>query len=481
MKYPGFIGPTYQSRTLSLDAQRTVNLYPEIDETGNGKNVAALLGTPGLHVWGTLPATPVRGLWAGDNRLFAAGGTKLYEVNSSGTATEKGTIANDAGNTPVQMFPNGTQLFVISAGTAYIHNGTSLVSAPVPADPAVDPSFPAGQVGTAATGAFIDGYYIASKQDSKKYFLSAINNGLTWDALDFASKEGYPDNILATFADHEELWLFGNETIEVWRNEGDPDFPFRPDPGGFIHQGLAARYTPARVDNGLCWLGGDAKGRPVAWRAQGFQPIRISTHATEKAWRSYSTISDAIGYSYVDDGHSFYVLTFPTGNATWCYDATTKLWHERAYLNAGTLERHRSRCHAYVFGKHLVGDHTSGVIYEMSPEFFDDNGSDMRRIRTAPHLSDEQIKQFHHRLQLDMEAGVSVSGEETAELEWSDDGGQTWTSPRSAGIGAAGAYTKRVIWRRLGDTRDRVYRVTITGQTKIALINAYLNLTGGNS
>ena len=42
-----------------------------------------------------------------------------------------------------------------------------------------------------------------------------------------------------------------------------------------------------------------------------------------------SDISDARAFTYQKDGHHFYVLTFPTGNKTFVFDASTSLWHER--------------------------------------------------------------------------------------------------------------------------------------------------------
>src|SRR5215203_611572 len=159
--FKGFIGGAYSGRTKLLSADECVNLYPETAESGTGKNVGALLGTPGLDTWGTLPASPVRGLWAGDERLFAAGGSKLYEVDSSGSATELGDIGNDG--LPVQIFPNGNQLFVVSAGQAWCDNGAGPVEAPVPADPTAPALSAAATVRTASCGLFLDSYFVAAK------------------------------------------------------------------------------------------------------------------------------------------------------------------------------------------------------------------------------------------------------------------------------------------------------------------------------
>lgn len=478
MKF-NFVGPTYVSESVNVDAQRTVNLYPEMVESGTGKARVVLYGTPGLSTFCTLPTSPIRGMFAGDNRLFVAAGTGLYEVFGNGTYSSMGTVANDASNSPVQMWPNGTQLFVVSAGYAYIHNGTTLAAAPVPADPAISPAQPGGQSGTARTGTFLDGYYIASKFSSKKFFISSINDGTTWDALDFASKEGYPDAINAVLSYQSELWLFGDQTTEVWVNDGSADFPFRRQPGAFIHEGCVATFSPIGLGTNVGWLGGDATGRTVAWIAQGYQPQRVSTHAVEQAWNGYGTVADATSWTYTDRGHVFWVLTFPTAGATWVYDLVTKMWHERASLTSGALGQYRARCNAYVFDRQLVGAYNSGKLYSLLANVYLDDGQPIRRIRTAPHISEEQLRAFYHRFQLDMEVGLASGA--TVSLDWSDDGGHTFNTPINKSLGTTGAYKQRVIWNRLGSSRDRVFRVTTEAAQRVALIDAYVQITGGNA
>jgi hypothetical protein len=531
MRFEGFVGPSYEHRSRDFDAQRTVNLYPEKGESGSAKSVSALLGTPGLSTFATLPQAPVRGVWAGGERLFAAAGTKIYEVMSNGTSIEKGTIATDADHSPVQIFPNGNQLFVVSAGLVYLHNGVSL-SQPQwangegtvnTAGTAVTwvsgTQFDASMVGnpfvinsvtytvatvnsatsitltasagtqtgvaynattpvTARTGAFLGSYFIAAPY-GKKFYISALNDGQAWDALDFASKEGYPDNIASVLADHEELWLFGDETTEVWRVTGNADFPFERDPSATVHQGIVAPWSAVNLVTGPAWLGGDTRGRVIAYAAQGFQPVRISTHAVESAWASFTKVSDAIGYVYTEEGHTFWVITFPTANATWAFDYTTKLWHERAWWNGSGFARHRGRCHAFVFGKHLVGDHTSGKIYQMSLATFDDDGTPIQRLRAAPHISDEQQNIFYSKFQLDLETGLATNPAYT--LEWSNDGGHTWTTPRTRTAGAIGNHKARVIWRRLGSARTRVFRVQSNAAIRHAWIAAHIDLSKGSS
>lgn len=465
-----FIGGSYESRSVRADAQRTVNLYPELVESGTGKNKLALYGRPGLQTFTTIQS-PVRGLWAGDNRLFAVGGGTFYEIFSGGAATARGTVANNGGH--VSMFPNGNQLLVVSGGQAYCDTGTQLVAV----------TFQGGGNVTASSGTFLDGYFIVSKPSDKKFFLSALYDGLTWDPLDFATKEGYPDNIAAILNDHRDLWIFGDQTTEVWRNEGDADFPFRPDPSGFIHQGCIAAGSPIILPGGPAWLGGDTRTGPIAWRARGYQPVRVSDHALETIWSSYSTVADCVSYAFTDKGHTFWVLNFLTAGATWVYDMTLSeqvgqpKWHQWAYGSG--LSNFLGRCHAYVFGKHLVGDRASGKIYQLSTSFTTDDGTPIERIRRAPHLSEEDTNTVYHRFQLDLETGETADPSFT--LRWSDNGGKSFNSGVARTAGSAGDYKKRLAWRRLGKGRDRVFEVQSNAAMQHAWIDAYLRATPGLS
>jgi hypothetical protein len=537
MRLEGFIGPTYQASSLNADAERSMNLYAEAIESV-GKNKTVLRGTPGLSLWGTLPTAPVRGMLAAGGplsvgpRLFAVGGSKLYEVFVDGTSTLRGDVGDGGAHYPVQMFPNGNQLYIVSDGKAYVDNGagpalatfvplTGTVTTTTSGSNAVvwvsgdvfessmlgNPivingstytvatytdshhltlaSDPGNHVGaamtytgpvTATTGAFLDGYFIAQASNSKQFNISAQLNGLSWNGLDFGIKEGYPDNIGAILADHEELWLLGEETTEVWRNTGAAAFPFERDPSGFIQQGIAAPWSAVRLANSVAWIGGDTRGQPVAWLAQGFQPKRISTHAVEKAWAAYSTVADAIAYCYLDEGHQFWVISFPLADATWVYDATTGLWHERGWWNGTGFGRQRGQCHAFCFGLHLVGDWENGKIYRMSSSLYDDAGTAIHRIRAAPHLANEDKRLMYSRFRLDAEN----TGALNPSLDWSNDGGHSFINSRTTVSNTAGALSV-YDWRRLGKARDRVFQITITAAVKVALIDAYLEFSAGLS
>jgi hypothetical protein len=487
VKFEGFVGPTYHTDyyAATVAGQRCINLYPEVDQSGSGKVRIFYRNTPGLGTFTTLPTAPVRGLFVaggGDFQvLYAVGGSTLYSVVANGTATELGDVGDDASHSPAQIFPNGdgTAILIISAGNAYIDVGSGPAPAPIPADALIDVAYAGGQEETAETGCFLDQYWIVSKRDSRKFFF-ALNPGLVWDALDFSSKEGYPDHLRRVLADHQELWLFGDQTIEAWRNEGDADAPFRRDPAAVMDKGIAAKWSAVSLVDGPAWLGSDTRGGVVAYRARGFLPVRISTHAVEQIWKGYTVVTDAIGYTYDDAGHVFWVLTFPTENATWVYDVATEMWHERAWWTGTEFARHRGRCHVYAFGENLVGDHTSGKIYEMSTQTLNDDTVAIHRRRTAPHISDENKRTAHYEFVLEFATDEGYFEEST--LCWSNDGGLTFNTPRTPDTVSSGTdRIRRLIWRRLGSARDRVYQLDMADSASLIIVGAYINPSPGLS
>jgi hypothetical protein len=120
-----------------------------------------------------------------------------------------------------------------------------------------------------------------------------------------------------------EVFILGETTSEVWVDAGLFPFPFQKLPGTNMQHGCAAKNSVARLGETFAFLAKDDRGQSVVVHMNGYLPVRISTHAIENEIQTYSTVSDAIGFSYQQAGHEFYVLTFPTADKTWVYDLAT--------------------------------------------------------------------------------------------------------------------------------------------------------------
>jgi hypothetical protein len=346
-----------------------------------------------------------------------------------------------------------------------------------------------GSVPTATQIVWSDGFFIVNQANTNKFFVSDLQ-GFEINALDFTSSEGSPDLVLALAVLNRTLYVFNETTTEIYANTGNADFPFERVQGGFIEVGTLAANSVAQASDTLFWLGRSKEGQGIVYAMNGASPRRISTHAIEQAISGYASPQDAKGYAYQRNGHTFYVLNLT--EATWVYDLATGMWHERAYTNAGDLERHRVDCIAYVpqIGVLLGSDYETSEVYLIKENVYADDGDAITRLRSSPHISSGGKWAIHSRFELDMETGIGLDGgvqgsSPTVMLDWSDDGGHTWSSEQfalaDAGSGQIGDYNKRVIWRRLGKSRDRIYRVKITDPVKVRLIDAQIDVKVGAS
>jgi hypothetical protein len=277
----------------------------------------------------------------------------------------------------------------------------------------------------------------------------------------------------------------------VWYDSGNATFPIERIQGAFNEIGCAAAYSVAKLDNGIFWLGSDARGNGVVYRANGYTGVRVSTHAIEFAIQGYGDLSDAIAYTYQQEGHAFYVLIFPSAGATWVYDVSTNSWSERAGFANGEFDRHRSNCQMNFNSEVIVGDYANGNIYAFDLDVYADNGAEqkwLRSWRALPSNTNDLKRTAQHSLQLDCETGVGLSTGQGSDpqvmLRWSDDGGHTWSSEHWRSMGAIGAYGTRTIWRRLGMTtkiRDRVLEISGTDPVKIVIVGAELTVSPTNA
>jgi len=478
------LGQAYVARSVNAADNRLINLYPEATPEG-GKENGFLTRAPGLRALVTVGLGPIRGLWSYNSIGYVVSGTELYSLTTAWVATLIGTIA---GTGPVSMTDNGYMLCIVANPKMYTYNGVALTEV-------TDANF----VG-AATVDFVDGFFIFNEPDTQRLWsVSTINpatgsaiDPLVFSSLDFSTADGSPDLVIAVKANHRELWVFGTKTVEVWYNAGLSNFPLTRIQGAFNEIGCAAVNSVAKMDNAMFWVGSDDRGKGIVYKAQGYSGQRISTHAIEFAIQGYADISDAVAFTYQQEGHSFYVLNFPSANASWTFDVASGAWHERAYFNAGEFHRYRPNSQLNFSNEIVVGDFEDGNLYALDLDEYADQGSNiqkwLRSWRALPPGQNNLKRTSQHSLQLDCESGVGLNSGQGSDpqvmLRWSDDGGHTWSNEHWAGMGKIGQYYKRVIWRRLGMTdklRDRVYEISGTDPVKIAIMGAELFVTPTNA
>jgi hypothetical protein len=491
----GIAGPAYQAANPYQDNQACVNFYVEVDpnapnpqqptvEVAEAKTELGLLGAPGLSALTSAYSGAVRGAWGipgNTTALFVVGSTVVlgaavgWGPGASFSFSTLGTIGTSSG--PVNIRDNGAgHIAVIVDGSTklYVYNVSTGVFS----------LFAGGNYLGATNVAELDGWLVFNQPGTQKFYTSPVywNGTDSFDGTYFSLADNTSDNLVTLAQNQREIWLFGESHTEPWYNAGNATFPFSRIDGAMLQIGCAAAQSVARTGKGFIWLARSERGENTVVTTQGYQFNVVSSPAVSWALNQYSAVSDAIGYTYTEEGHEFYVLTFPTADVTWVYDLTTNLWHQRASFDSATglFHRHRANCLVNLAGNRIVGDYTNGRIYRQSRDYYSDDTYPLVSMRRAPHVWDKNDRNrvINSRLQIEFFPGSGLAtgqgSDPQAMLKWSNDGGRSWSNEHWTSIGAIGQTTARAIWRRLGAARDRVYEVRISDPVRRDITGASL-------
>ncbi len=473
------LGGMYVSRSKNLAYDQCINLYPEVAETRQGKEIGALYGTPGLRRLATVGGGPIRGGRVVGDYAYVVSANQVYQIDRYWNAVLLGTIGTSTG--PITMTNNNTQLLISDGAAGYV------LTLPAGA-PAVVASFPA----SGSILAFQDGFGLVNRAGTNEFNQSNLNDLSVWDATKYSTADGQPGDTVALLDLHREVWVLCENNTEVWVNAGLSGFAFQRLSGVYIQVGCVAPYSAvANVDQSVMWLSHNENGQGIAYKAEGYVPVRVSTHAVERIWATYGVISDAFAYTYQQEGHHFYVLTFPTANATWVYDLTTGYWHQRARWSNGVFNRHRSNCHFLFNNENVVGDYQNGKLYALDLDTYTDDGETKKWLRSWRAFypgKDPRKPVSFESLVIDCQAGVDVPDgtDPLMILRWSNDGCHIWSNERFEKYGATGQSWHNPTFRRLGSTShthgrgrgmDRVWELSSTAAVPVAIIGADMDVS----
>ena len=492
-----FLGPSYQGRSSNIDASRCVNFFPEISSNPNTKSPINLIGTPGTKPFATIGADVIRCMHVFSGLLYVVCGTGLYVVDSTGTtvsllytlattigrvsAVNNGESSNGVGGNQI-LFVDGLYgyLYNVSLGTVmHSMNFTGANGSGISAFP-INPS----QV------TYMDGYFVVSN-NTMNIFVSDLYDGSSWGGLAISTASAASDKIQVPYNLHQELYIIKEYTTELFYNSGIPTTqgaPFVRRSGAVLDFGTPAPWSVARGGGAIFFLAifrSDQSGEFAGVvMLTGYQPEVVSTEAITYRISKFSWLN-SFAFTYSENGHMFYVITFPSNNATLVYDSSLKMWHERSYVNPNypyRVNRYIANDYVLYKNKHLISSYIDGTILQFSEDIYDDDGLSIVSFVTSPYLydKDEMDNVFISKLIVDSETGVGTSSGDLeytdphATLAWSDDGGHTWSSDYAASQGKLGEYAKRLTWRRLGRTRNKVFRLTMANPVKKILINAFV-------
>jgi hypothetical protein len=476
------IGGAYNGPSYTANAQRCINLYPEINPERSRPPVPVThYPRPGSTA---LSVPPVQGIGrciytATNDNVFAVCGQALYYINPDYVYVRIGLLPA-VGTTPVYIADNGATAIVVDGS----NSGLTIDLLNHNVSPYGDPNF----VGSDRVD-FLDYFLIFNKPGTRDWYCTD-NNAITIQPLAFGIKSAYADPILSCVAWQRQVIVMGSQKAEVWSNAGSVPFPFQINPGAMIEYGCIAKYSIATQDVDIYWLGRDNKtgGRVVYRASANSMTDRISTHAMEKEFLKYLKVDDAIGNCYQIRGHMFYRLHFPTADKTWVYDKATGQWFEDNWIDGnGVLHRSRIGFSTFGYGIVLGLDWQTGALYKVDEENFTDNGKAITCIRAFPHIiGDNYERASVRRIMADMEVGATagiiavpqpgppVVEPPTVYLRVSHNGGATYADAIGVALGAQGQYRFVPTWNNLGMARDFVFELSWSTPMQTALNGVFI-------
>jgi hypothetical protein len=446
-------------KSVNVDAQQRLNLYAEI-QTDQQKNNLVLYPTPGLVSFVNFGASPSRGMHRKDNFVYIVNRNTLWRLANDGSMTSLGTLATSTGR--VDMADNGTQIIIVDGPSGYIYNTNTSTFATI-----TSPGFPG-----ASSVTFLNGYFVVTKPNSGQFFCSALYDGLTWNALDFATAESNPDNLIRVMADNGQLVLLGPETTEFWSDSGALDFPFARVGAAAIEWGLAAQWSLCKFMDSIIFLRKNRLGAVQVCVLSGYNAQPVSNPEMDYIFSQYPAVSDATGFAYMVSGHPFYQINFPSANQSWIYDGLSKNWNQVG----DEFTRHRAEMQVNFLDRSLVSDFENGKLYQFDQDAYTDDGAPIVRQLKTRHQS-TGVHSFMSEMWLEMEAGTGLltgqGDDPQIMMRVSRDGGHTWSNERWKSFGRIGEYKARARWNRIGRARDWTFVFRVTDPVRTVFIAAW--------
>jgi len=477
-----FVKNFYKSKSLSLSSQRLVNMYAEIEpqetRVGSGEQGSpiALFECAGLRTLLTVPTyAPVHALKTMGNYLYAVVGNKLYQIDDSFTATLKGTIPLSSNKVRLSVNNTGIDLVVLAFnGSSWIYNSTADTFTQI-----TD-----GDYQDASDVTSIDGYSVFSKLDSDQFFNSDLRVPSSYNALNFQTAEGEPDNLVAIRTVSGEIWNIGEKTIEIYRNVGGNPIFARID-GTTIRIGCLTRDSVSVLDSEdtIFWLGSDK----MIYAARGYKKQKISTFPIDQELESYSIteLENCTSFTYSSEGHKYYVITFPDKERTFTFDLTTGLWHERESYDNNThkVTRWRANCSADFNGRRIMGDYQTGILYYLDNTYHKEGENRMIVKMVISPLFNSFLRTKVTALYVDIETGAGITSGEGSDpklmLQISKDGGHTYGSEIWRDIGKIGEYRTRVKITPIGSSDNFTFKIAISDPIKRYVLGGYISYEVG--
>ena len=448
-----------QSGDRSVSSQRLLNAYAE-KMPENAKEPVEIITREGLYPvmeLGSLTGTVDDGIHLllpmGD-KMLAICGVEAYSVGVDMEVSDVGNVGAASG--VARGATDGiTAAIVKENGELYtVDQSGALARTDLPDAEAQDVAFSAGR-------------YVIPLAGTGRFRVSDLLDPTSWPGALIFTAEYAPDFIVGCAEFRGDVWIFGERTAEIWGPTDDADAPFQRLQSGVINMGCVAKGTIAKDKARIYWLTDDLE----VMAGTSYNPARISTHSLEDALlKAGGSVSEAFAYCYTLRGHDFYVLSID-GVMTWVYDATTGLWHERdTFGRKDWLPSCAARFNDTLYAGESHGNRLLRIDSEWLYDGHFMDGVQLVREIVFPTVSASDASIIYDKVWADIfvaDGVVSASLDPKVMLQWSDDGGRTWSNTVYRSIGKRGQYLTRAIWRSLGQSRQRIFRLRMSDPVKL--------------
>jgi hypothetical protein len=476
------IGGQAVSRSVVVNNQATINFIQAIK--GQGAKAPIVLETaPGYVDRGMVGDGPIRtGLMVNSRirpasvagELYGVYGSKLIAHTSNIGNLEIGTLTGLGLGDRVRMARGRQYIAMVDGVNGWTFDGTTFAQI-------TDLDFP-GQAGPGAPTfmVYLDGFFIVNDALTDNFFISAVEDPTSWNALDFEAASVAPDNSLAMASQVSLLWIIGDETAQAYYNSGNPDFPYDIVLNATQEVGILAPQSLADSDDGIFYLATTPEGGRFVYQIQG-QAGRVITQDEQEAFLdSLVDPQDAYGFIYKQAGKSFYVLQVGPSpgkvTSTLIYNIKANAWETREINNG---EAWRVGGVGVLVNDNIAGSRLQGRFGELDLNNFQDSGQEMIRTRRTQvfHVLNKSIDFW--RLIVDVQGGIgnATSPNPILRMRYSDNAGQTWSNWLAAEVGGQGEYFRRVNYDQLGSGRNRVFELELSDAVNLTIIGAYAEIT----
>lgn len=470
------LGENFPSQSQVQSVRQLYNFYLE-EDISQDRYIA--YGFPGFEEWLDLNGSEVRGMLEHKGVGYVVVDNILYSISGQLTFSNLGNLSTSTGK--VQLAAINDEVGVVD-GTSFYHYKISTTTFSTPAD--VD--IPSSPVVLAAIGE----YFVIPDPGTNQLFVSDLADGTSWNSLSFFSADTRADNVVTCAVANTLLYAMCEYSTEVFYISGGDVVPLDRAVAGSYDIGTPARHSPTVINNTMYWLGQNKGGSVGVVRSNGGAPELVSNRAMIQKIGTYQQIDDAFGWSYQENGHPFYMITFPTAETingqaigrTWAFDLSTRLWSEVGSkrtnaIDPPQLSRHVANCSMFLNNEHLIGDYLTGTIYKLSPDVYTENGEEIIRTIKTQHIAQNDLPLSMMDLVIETESGVGLDGSGQGSdpeigLRFSKDRGRTWSSQLTRKTGKLGEYFRRAKWTRIGRGRSITLELSMSDPIKWVIIGA---------